>query len=289
MSPDPPSLPPVAAPGTPATSATNLPIALRKGKSPTYQAYSASLHLFLSLILIEFPSASGMEDGDGQRDVSSHFKGDMGACGAPPNADVVACRWVFTLKFRADGTLDRYTACLVAKGITQTYGSLRAWFDKFSRIIGEFGFSRCQADHSVFVQTTGSGMVILAVYVDDILTGSDAVGIEEAKTYLRKHFVTKALGRPRYFLEIEIAHSKHGVSLSKRKYACDLLQEASLLGTKPVDTSMDSKPDFWNDDGNYLEDKTKYRRLVGKLIYLTVTRPDISFAVSLVSQFMDKP
>ncbi|KAL0323461.1 UNVERIFIED_CONTAM: Retrovirus-related Pol polyprotein from transposon RE2 [Sesamum angustifolium] len=133
-------------------------------------------------------------------------------------------------------------------------------------------------------------MVVLAVYVDDILiTGSDIDGIEEAKTYLQKHFVTKYLGRPRYFLGIEIAHSKHGVSLSQRKYACDLFQEAGLLGSKPVDTPMDSNPDFWNDDGNYLEDKTKYRRLVGKLIYLTVTRPDISFAVGLVSQFMDKP
>ncbi|KAL0283535.1 UNVERIFIED_CONTAM: Retrovirus-related Pol polyprotein from transposon RE2, partial [Sesamum radiatum] len=134
------------------------------------------------------------------------------------------------------------------------------------------------------------GIVVLAVYVDDILiAGSDSEGIEEAKTYLQKHFFTKDLGRPRYFLGIEITHSKHGVSLSQRKYACDLLQEAGLLGTKPVDTPMDSNPDFWNDDGNYLEDKTKYRRLVGKLIYLTVTRPDISFAVGLVSQFMDKP
>ncbi|KAK4390013.1 Retrovirus-related Pol polyprotein from transposon RE2 [Sesamum angolense] len=132
-------------------------------------------------------------------------------------------------------------------------------------------------------------MVVLAVYVDDILnTGSDLVGIEEAKTYQQKHFVTKDLGRPRYFLGIEITHSKHGISLSQRKYACDLLHEAGLLGTKPVDTPMDSNPDFWNDDSNYLEDKTKYRRLVGKLIYLTVTRPDISFAVGLVSQFMDK-
>ncbi|KAL0391129.1 UNVERIFIED_CONTAM: Retrovirus-related Pol polyprotein from transposon RE1 [Sesamum calycinum] len=92
-------------------------------------------------------------------------------------------------------------------------------------------------------------MVVLAVYVDDILiTGSDIVGIEEARTYLQKHFVTKDLGRPRYSLGIEIAHSKHGISLSKRKYACDLLQEAGLLGTKPVDTPMDSNPDFWNDD-----------------------------------------
>ncbi|KAL0324978.1 UNVERIFIED_CONTAM: Retrovirus-related Pol polyprotein from transposon RE2 [Sesamum radiatum] len=132
-------------------------------------------------------------------------------------------------------------------------------------------------------------MVVLAVYVDDILiTGSDIVGIEEAKTYLQKHFVTKDLGRPKYFLGIKIAYSKHGVSLSQRKYACDLFQEAALLGTKPSNTPMDSNPDFWNDDSNYLEDKTKYRRLVGKLIYLIVTRPDISFAVGLVSQLMDK-
>ncbi|KAL0358150.1 UNVERIFIED_CONTAM: Retrovirus-related Pol polyprotein from transposon RE2 [Sesamum calycinum] len=239
----------------------------------------------------------------------------------PLNTDVVACRWVFTLKFRADGTLERYKARLVAKGFTQTYGStstgrcinghknaflygdpnetvdmeqppgyVAQGRSNVCRIIGEFGFSRCQTDHSVFVQTTTSGMVVLAVYVDDILiTGSEIVGIEEAKTYLQKHFVTKDLGRPRYFLGIEIAHSKHGISLSQRKYACDLLQKTGLLGTKPVDTPMDSNPDFLNDDGNYLEDKTKYRRLVGKLIYLTVTRPDISFAVGLVSQFMDKP
>ncbi|KAL0322343.1 UNVERIFIED_CONTAM: Secreted RxLR effector protein [Sesamum calycinum] len=144
--------------------------------------------------------------------------------------------------------------------------------------------------HSVFVQTMKLGMVALAVYIDDIsITGSDIVGIEEEKTYLQKHFITKDLGRPRYFLGIEIAHSKHGVSLSQRKYDCDLLQEAGLLGTKSVDTPMDSNPDFLNDHGNYLEDKTKYGRLVGKLIYLTVTRHNISFVIGLVSQFMDKP
>ncbi|KAL0302730.1 UNVERIFIED_CONTAM: hypothetical protein Sangu_3081800 [Sesamum angustifolium] len=108
-------------------------------------------------------------------------------------------------------------------------------------------------------------MVVLAVYADDILiTGSDIYEIEEAKTYLQKHFVTKDLGRPRYFLGIEIAHSKHGVSLSQRKYACDLLQEAGLLGTKPVDTPMDSNPDFWNDDGNYLEDTCGQANLLNR-------------------------
>ncbi|KAL0318213.1 UNVERIFIED_CONTAM: Retrovirus-related Pol polyprotein from transposon RE1 [Sesamum calycinum] len=324
----PPDLPPTAAPGNPSATPTNdLPIALWKGKrsctahplanslsfqhlSPNYRAFSASLSSVSILNTyceaLRHPAWKMAMDDEMSALVS---RGTWKLVEVPPNADIVACRWVFTLKFRADGTLERYKARLVAKGFTQTYGgekqrmvcklkkaiyglkqSPRAWFDKFSRIIGEFGFSRCQADYSVFVQTTKTGMVILAVYVDDILiTGSDIDEIEEAKTYLKKHFVTKDLGRPRYFLGIEIAHSKHGVSLSQRKYACDLLQEAGLLGTKSVDTPMDSNPDFWNDDGNYLEDKIKYRRLVGNLIYLTVTRPDISFAVGLVSQFMDKP
>ncbi|KAL0415349.1 UNVERIFIED_CONTAM: Retrovirus-related Pol polyprotein from transposon RE1 [Sesamum latifolium] len=327
--PDPPDPPPAAAPGTPATSANDLPIALRKGKrsctahplahslsyqnlSPNYQAFSASLSSVsipnTYCEALRHPAWKLAMDDEMSALIS---RGTWELVEPPPNTDVVACRWVFTLKFRADGTLDRYKARLVAKVNLNwpmyqmdiknafLYGDLneivymeqppgyvaqgekqrlvcklkkaiyglkqspRAWFDKFSRII---------------------------VYVDDILiTGSDAVGIEKAKTYLQKHFVTKDLGRPRYFLGIEIAHSKHGVSLSQRKYACDLLQEAGLLGTKPVDTPMDSNPNFWKDDGNYLEDKTKYRRLVGKLIYLTVTRPDISFAVGLVSQFMDKP
>ncbi|KAL0301601.1 UNVERIFIED_CONTAM: Retrovirus-related Pol polyprotein from transposon RE1 [Sesamum radiatum] len=383
----PPDLPPTTAPRNPSATPTNdLPIALWKGKrsctahplanslsfqhlSPNYRAFSVSLSsasiLNTYCEALRHPAWKMAMDDEMSALVS---RGTWKLVEVPPNADIVACRWVFTLKFRADGTLERYKARLVAKGFTQTYGvdyfetfspvarlnsirvlfslavnlswpmyqmdikkaflygdlnetvymeqppgyvaqgekqrmvcklkkaiyglkqSPRAWFDKFSRIIGEFGFSRCQADYSVFVQTTKTGMVILAVYVDDILiTGSDIDGIEEAKTYLKKHFVTKDLGRPRYFLGIEIAHSKHGVSLSQRKYACDLLQEAGLLGTKSVDTPMDSNPDFWNDDGNYLEDKIKYRRLVGKLIYLTVTRPDISFAVGLVSQFMDKP
>ncbi|KAL0373180.1 UNVERIFIED_CONTAM: Retrovirus-related Pol polyprotein from transposon RE1 [Sesamum calycinum] len=139
----------------------------------------------------------------------------------PPNADVVACRWVFTLKFWADGTLERYKAlnlnwpmyhmdiknaflycdlnetvymeqppdyvaqgkkqrmvCKLKKAIYGLKQRPRAWFDKFSRIIGEFGFPQCQADHLVFVQNTGLDMVVLAIYVDDIMiTGSD-VGIE---------------------------------------------------------------------------------------------------------------
>jgi len=75
------------------------------------------------------------------------------------------------------------------------------------------------------VRHTRSGIVVLAVYVDDILlTGSDSVEIVENKMYLKRHFVTKDMGRPKYFLGIKVAHQKYNVLLSQRKYALDLLE-----------------------------------------------------------------
>ncbi|KAL0311158.1 UNVERIFIED_CONTAM: Retrovirus-related Pol polyprotein from transposon RE2 [Sesamum angustifolium] len=260
-----PGLPPIAAPGYPSiTPIDDLPIALRKVWKMAMDDEMSALISRGTWELVEVQSSSRCKGLHSdiwvnlnwtlyQMDIKNAFLyGDLNETiymEQPPG-------------YLAQREKQRMV-CKLKKAIYGFKQSPRAWFDKFSRII---------------------------VYVDDILiTGSDLVGIEEAKTYLQKHFVTKDLGRPRYFLGIEIAHSKHGISLSQRKYACDLLHEAGLLGTKPVDTPMDSNPDFWNDDDNYLEDKTKYRRLVGKLIYLTMTRPDISFAVGLVSQFMDKP
>ncbi|KAG6397645.1 hypothetical protein SASPL_143815 [Salvia splendens] len=119
------------------------------------------------------------------------------------------------------------------------------------------------APDSVDIVSCPSGIVILIVYVDDILiSGSDVRGIEETKKYLQQHFVINDLY---------------------------LLKETGLLGAKPVDTPMEVDPSVWDDSGEVLEDKVKYRSLVGKLIYLTVTRPDISFVVGLVSRFLDKP
>jgi hypothetical protein len=126
--------------------------------------------------------------------------------------------------------------------------------------------------------------------VDDIIiTGDDQRGIDELKTFLHQQFHTKDLGTLRYFLGIEVARSKEGISLSQRKYALDILEDTGLLGTKPVETPMDPNVKLYVDQGELLSNPDQYRRLVGKLNYLTITRPDISFAVSLVSQFMSAP
>jgi len=81
------------------------------------------------------------------------------------------------------------------------------WFEKFSFIISGIGFHWNHSDHSVFVRCTKSGIVVLAVYIDDILlTDIDSAGLLETKKYLKCHFVTKDIGRPKYFLRIEVAH-----------------------------------------------------------------------------------
>ena len=78
----------------------------------------------------------------------------------------------------------------------------------------------------MFVRHTKYGIVVLAVYVGDILlTSSDSAGLLETKEYLKRNFVTKDMERPKYFLGIEVAHKKHSVFLSQRKYALDLLEE----------------------------------------------------------------
>uniref|UniRef100_A0A2N9GSX8 Integrase catalytic domain-containing protein n=1 Tax=Fagus sylvatica TaxID=28930 RepID=A0A2N9GSX8_FAGSY len=150
--------------------------------------------------------------------------------------------------------------------------------------------TRNQADHSIFFKKTITGIVILVVYVDDIvITGSDKEGIQILINHLSSSFLTKDLGKLRYFLGIEVARSKAGISLSQRKYTLDILQDTGYLGSKPVATPMEPNLKLMPDEGDFVDDPDTYRRLVGKLIYLTITRPDISYAVSIVSQFITNP
>ncbi|XP_059638675.1 uncharacterized mitochondrial protein AtMg00810-like [Cornus florida] len=150
--------------------------------------------------------------------------------------------------------------------------------------------ARSQVDHSFFFKKTKRGIVILVVYIDDIvITGSVKDGIQVLIHHLSSSFLTKDLGKLRYFLGIEVARSKQGISLSQQKYTLNLLQDTGYLGLKPVATPMETNVKLKVDDGDPLDDPKMYRRLIGKLIYLTITRPDISYAVSVVRKFITSP
>ena len=90
-------------------------------------------------------------------------------------------------------------------------------------------------------------------------------------------------------MSIEVAQSNSGIVISQRKYALDILEKTGLMNSKPVETPMDPNIKLLPKQGEHFSDLEQYRRLVGKLNYLIVTRPDISFVVSVVSQFLNFP
>ncbi|XP_045789477.1 uncharacterized mitochondrial protein AtMg00810-like [Trifolium pratense] len=181
--------------------------------------------------------------------------------------------------------------CRLQKALYGLKQSPRAWFGRLSSVLHKFGMVRSEADHSVFYRHSSTNQCIyLVVYVDDIvITRDDQRGICDLKQHLFQHFQTKDLGRLKYFLGIEVAQSKSGIAISRRKYALDILEETGVLNCKPIDTPMDPNTKLMPNQGESFSDPGRYRRLVGKLNYLTMTRPDISFAVSVVSQFLNSP
>ena len=120
---------------------------------------------------------------------------------------------------------------------------------------------------------------------DIIVTGDDAQGIANLKCYLQKHLHAKDLESLRYFLDIEVARSRKEITLSQRKYVLNMLSESDMLGCKlPI-----THESYTTGQKEILDDIEGYRQLVGKLNYLTITRLNIIFVVSVVSQFLLAP
>jgi len=284
----------------------------------------------------------------------------------PSGVTLLGCRWVYSVKIKADGSLDRYKARLVALGNHQKYGvhykeifapvakmgtirtilaiaaskhwclhqldvknaflhgdltediymrppaslfstptsavcklrrslhglkqAPRAWYERFTSILLQFDFLKRKYEASLFLRKTAHGVVFLLVYVDDIvITSTDLALIDQLKQHLQKSFHMKDLDPLTYFLGLEIHAGSHGIFLSKQKYAMDLVTAVGLQNSPPLDTPMEINLKLRKDEGDLLSNLAAYRTLVGSLIYLTNTRPDISYAVQQVSQFMASP
>ncbi|PNX71343.1 retrovirus-related Pol polyprotein from transposon TNT 1-94, partial [Trifolium pratense] len=160
----------------------------------------------------------------------------------------------------------------VCKLIKSLYGlkqASRQWYEKLTSLLKSHGYKQAYSDHSLFVKHTAASITILLVYVDDvILAGNSLSKFQHIKDALHQAFQIKDLGILKYFLGLEVAHSKHGISLCQRKYCLDLISDSGLLGSKPVSTPSDPSLKLCHDDSAPYEDIPSYRRLIGRLVYL---------------------
>jgi len=288
----------------------------------------------------------------------------------PQGKNLIDCKWVYKIKRRADGQIDRYKARLVAKGFKQRYGidyedtfspvvkiatmrlvlslavargwclrqldvqntflhgvleeevymrqpprfesnkfpsfvcklkkaiyglkqAPRAWYSRLSTKLVDLGFVPAKSDASLFIYRKGSVEIYMLIYVDDIIvTSSSQDAVNVLLKALREDFALKDLGDLHYFLGIEVEKKPSGdLLLTQRKYAKDILTRMGMLKCKPVSTPMSSTEKVSQYDGDPLgpEDCTRYRSIVGALQYVTLTRPDLAFAVNKVCQYLHSP
>ncbi|CAL8174271.1 unnamed protein product [Prunus armeniaca] len=180
--------------------------------------------------------------------------------------------------------------CKLKKSLYGLKQSPRAWFDRFTKSTKNFGYIQSNVDHTLFLKRDGRRLTALIVYVDDIVvTGNDTGEQLKLQKYLSQEFEMKDLGDLKYILGMDVARSTTGIFLSQRKYVLDLLTETGMLGCKPVDTPIEINHKLCEGMDQEPTNKEQYQRLVGRLIYLANTRPNIAYVVSVVSQFMHSP
>nr|XP_018625544.1 uncharacterized mitochondrial protein AtMg00810-like [Nicotiana tomentosiformis] len=185
------------------------------------------------------------------------------------------------------------SAPLVCKLQKSLYGlrqASRQWYVKLSHALCSRGYSYSFNDYSLFVKGSPRSFTALAVYIDDIiLTGNDANEISALKQFLHAQFKIKDLGQLRYFLGIEISYFPSGLLLNRKKFVSDLFSEYKYEDVSPVACPLELYEKLSADSGEVLDKPESFRSLVGKLLFLTHTRPDICFAVQHLSEFLKCP
>jgi hypothetical protein len=177
--------------------------------------------------------------------------------------------------------------CCLTKAIYGLKQAPRAWYSALKHALTEFGFINSKSDSSLFVFHTSSTIAYCLVYVDDlIITGNNSVFVASIIDHLGQKFSIKDLGSLHFFLGVEVIPTTAGLFLTQHKYIRDLLAKTSVDGARDVTTPLSTYVSLQLDDGSFSVDSTEYCQDIGALQYMSLTRPDINFAVNKLSQFM---
>lgn len=167
----------------------------------------------------------------------------------------------------------------------------RAWFSRIEEYFDKEGFEKSENEETLFIKRSKRGnLLIVSVYVDDLIyTGDDDTLMKEFKLSMEKEFDMSDLGKMRYFLGIEVLQTNQGIHMSQTKYAMEVLRRFEMEDCNAVRNPMvpGSKVDM--DENGERIDETFYKQIIGSLMYITTTRPDLQFTVSLLSRYMSRP
>jgi hypothetical protein len=179
--------------------------------------------------------------------------------------------------------------CKLHKSLYGLKQAPRAWYNALHTFVANYGFTNSKSDPSLFIYKKDNIVAYFLVYVDDILlTGNSSTFLHTFKTTLAAKFSLKDMGSPSHFLGVELLPTPGGIFLSQQHYIRDILQKGNMLDAKPVCTPMATSNSLIS-ESTLSCDASLYRSIIGSLHYLSITRPDVAFAVNKLSQHMQAP
>ena len=180
--------------------------------------------------------------------------------------------------------------CKFRKAIYGLKQAPRAWFSRLSNCLLAVGFHSSKSDSSLFICRTNTITIYVLIYVDDIIiTSSLFAAIDQLLSSFQADFAVKDLGSLKFFLGVKVIPTTTGVLLSQKRYIKDILTKTKMLEAKPITTPIASSTSLSAHEKEPFPDHTLFKSTIGALQYLSITRPDISFCVNKLSQFMHKP
>ena len=167
----------------------------------------------------------------------------------------------------------------------------RAWYSEMDTYLTMSKFSRSASEPTLYTRTDGEGnQLIVSIYVDDIVyTGNSESMMNAFKKEMMQRYEMTDLGLLHHFLGMGVLQNEESIFIHQSKYAKSLLEKFGLAECKPVSIPLAIGEKMVKDDGSELADDNLYRKIVGSLLYLTATRPDIMYAASLLSRYMNQP
>lgn len=167
----------------------------------------------------------------------------------------------------------------------------RAWYSRIESYFVNEGFERCYCEHTLFIKTEqGGSFLVFSLYVGDLIfIGNDEAMFARFKDSMKKEFNMSDLGKMKYFLGVQVVQISKGIFISQKKYAKEVLERFGMEGCNPVKNPIVPGSKLVEDEGGASIDAIAYKQIVGSLMYLTATRPDLAYVVSFISRLMERP